>query len=79
MFGKFSLGIRVRVAYVGTVSQDLKDSAHGWEACACDCICVWVEFRDEILLRGEECETPENPRFWIKDNIVISDENPEIF
>ena len=22
-----------------------------------------VEFRDEILLRGEECETPENPNF----------------
>ena len=23
--------------------------------------CVCVEFWDEILLRGEECETPENP------------------
>ena len=22
-----------------------------------------VEFRDEILLRGEECETPENLNF----------------
>ena len=22
-----------------------------------------VEFRDEILLRGGECETPENPDF----------------
>ena len=54
MFGKSSLGIRVKVAYVEKVSQDRKDSAHGWEACACDCICVWVEFWDEILLRGEE-------------------------
>ena len=24
-------------------------------------VCVCVEFRDEILLRGEECETLENP------------------
>ena len=31
-----------------------------------------VEFRDEILLRGEECETPENPDFLRKDKIVIS-------
>ena len=66
MFRKSSLGIRVRVAYVETVSQDLKDSAHGWEACACDCICVWVEFRDEILLRGEECETPEKSKILDK-------------
>ena len=22
-----------------------------------------VEFRDEILLRGKECKTPENPNF----------------
>ena len=61
MFGKSSLGIRVKVAYMETVSQDLKDSAHSWEACACDCICVWVEFQDEILLMGEEFETLENP------------------
>ena len=31
-----------------------------------------VEFRDEILLRGGECETPENPRFLRKDKMVIS-------
>ena len=31
-----------------------------------------VEFRDEILLRGEECETPENPDFLRKDKMVIS-------
>ena len=24
---------------------------------------MYVKFRDEILLRGEECETPENPNF----------------
>ena len=31
-----------------------------------------VEFRDEILLRGEKCETPENPDFLRKDKMVIS-------
>ena len=30
-----------------------------------------VEFRDEILLRREECETPENPDFLRKDKMVI--------
>ena len=30
-----------------------------------------VEFRDEILLRGGERETPENPNFPRKDKIVI--------
>ena len=25
------------------------------------CVCACVKFRDEILVRGEECETPENP------------------
>ena len=31
-----------------------------------------VEFWDEILLRGGECETPENPDFLRKDKMVIS-------
>ena len=31
-----------------------------------------VEFRDKILLRGGECETPENPNFLRKDKMVIS-------
>ena len=31
-----------------------------------------VEFRDEILLRGEECEAPEKPDFLRKDKMVIS-------
>ena len=30
-----------------------------------------VEFRDKILLRGGECETPENPNFLRKDKMVI--------
>ena len=38
-----------------------------------------VEFRDEILLRGGECETPRNPDFLRKDKMVISVENPEFF
>ena len=31
-----------------------------------------VEFRDEILLRGGEYETPENPDFLRNDKMVIS-------
>ena len=31
-----------------------------------------VEFRDEIFLRGGECETPENPDFLRKDKMVNS-------
>ena len=38
-----------------------------------------AEFRDEILLRGGECETPENPDSLRKDKMVISVENPEFF
>ena len=38
-----------------------------------------VEFRDEILLRGGECETLENPDFLRKDKTVISIKNPEFF
>ena len=34
----------------------------------CDC----VEFRDEILLRGEECKTRENFNFLKKGKLVIS-------
>ena len=30
-----------------------------------------LEFRDEILLMGGECETPENPNFLRKDKMVI--------
>ena len=26
------------------------------DACACDCVYMCVNFGDEILLRGEECE-----------------------
>ena len=31
-----------------------------------------IEFRDEILLRRGECETPENLDFLRKDKIIIS-------
>ena len=37
----------------------------------CDC----VEFRDEILLRGEECKTRENFNFLKKGKMVISAKN----
>ena len=35
---------------------------------------VRVEFRDEILIRGEggECETPKNPNSWMKGKMIIS-------
>ena len=38
-----------------------------------------VEFRDEILLRGEECKTRENSIFLKKGKMVISVENLEFF
>ena len=31
-----------------------------------------VEFRDEIILRGGKCETPENLDFLRKDKMIIS-------
>ena len=34
--------------------------------------CDGVEFRDEILLRGEECKTRENFNFLKKGKMVIS-------
>ena len=39
---------------------------------ACDLMLMCVEFRDEILLREEECETPENPNPLRKGKMVIS-------
>ena len=37
------------------------------ELCRVTCECDWmrmcVDFQNEILLRGEECETPKNPYF----------------
>ena len=33
----------------------------------CDC----TEFRDEIILRGEECKTRENTNFLKKSKMVI--------
>ena len=32
----------------------------------CLCVLVYVNFRDEILLRGEECKTRENFNFFEK-------------
>ena len=44
-------------------------------AYACDC-CEYVEFRDEIILRGEECKTRENFNFLKNGNLG---RNPEFF
>ena len=33
-------------------------------AYACDSMCMCVEFRDEILIRGEECKTREKNQFF---------------
>ena len=38
-----------------------------------------VEFQDENLLRGGECETPENPNFRKKGRTVKFGQNPEFF
>ena len=38
-----------------------------------------VEFRDKILLRGEECKTQENSIFLRKGKTVIPVKNPEFF
>ena len=35
-------------------------------AYACDCMYMCVNFRDEILVRGEECKTRENSIFFLK-------------
>ena len=42
-------------------------------------MCMCEEVRDEILLRGEECETLENSNFLKKGKIVISVEKQEFF
>ena len=39
---------------------------------ACGWMRMCVEFRDEILLRRGDCETPENSNFLKKGKIVIS-------
>ena len=36
-------------------------------AYACDSMCMCVEFRNEILLRGEECKTHENYSIFLKN------------
>ena len=40
---------------------------------------VAYAFRNEILLREEECKTLENPNFLKKQKTVISIKNPEFF
>ena len=37
---------------------------------ACDLMRMCVEFQDEILLRGGECETSKNPNFVRKSKMV---------
>ena len=46
---------------------------------ACDLMRICVEFRDEILLRGEECETLENSNLLRKGETVILVKKPEFF
>ena len=47
----------------------MHDIVHVVYACA---FCACVEFRDEILLRGEECKTRENSNFLKTGKMVIS-------
>ena len=51
----------------------------GMVAYAGDSLCMCVEFRDEILLRGEECKTREKSNFSKNGKTVISVEKPGIF
>ena len=48
-------------------------------AYACELIRMCVKFRDEILLRGEECKTRENSIFLRKGKTVILVKNPKFF
>ena len=50
-----------------------------YNAYPCDLMLMCVEFRDEILLMGEECKTRENSNFLKNGKMVISIENPEFF
>ena len=43
---------------------------------ACDSVCMCVEFRDEILLRGEECKNREKSKVSKKGKTIISVEKP---
>ena len=54
---------------------------HGIVYIAYSCELIWmcVEFRDEILLKGEECKTRENSIFLRKGKTVISMRKFEIF
>ena len=38
---------------------------------ACDCVCLCVNFGDEILLRGEECKTQEKFNFFLKNGRTV--------
>ena len=44
-------------------------------AYACDSMSMCMEFRDEIILRGEECKTREKYNLKKKGKTVISVEN----
>ena len=46
---------------------------------ACELIRMCVEFRDEIVLRGEECKTRENSIFLRKGKTIILVKNPKFF
>ena len=48
-------------------------------AYACELICMYVEFREEILLRGEECKTRENSHFLRNGKMVILIKNLKFF
>ena len=45
----------------GTLFNHLVVMTDAW---ACDCVYLCVNFEDEILLRGEECETLVNLKFF---------------
>ena len=73
----FSTSIRLmahRVVSDGDLGKVITYTPKVFELCrvtyACGLMCMCVEFRDEILLRGGEFETPEKSRFLRKGRIV---------
>ena len=48
-------------------------------AYACELIIMYVEFWEEILLKGEKCKTRENPIFLRKSKMIILVKNMEFF
>ena len=82
----FSTWIRLtahRVVSDGDLGKVITYTPKVFELCrvtyACGLMRMCVEFQDEILLRGGECETLEKSKFLRKGRIVKFNQNPYFF